>query len=236
MWPRVTITAYAVGGSVCVASHCGMLSTTTSIPSPNRSELANFSRSSTTWTRKPTSCASFADEVADVPGAKHVDVRRRLHRFDEDFHLPSAHEPGFLREVVVQLVLDVQRATVRDRLAGFPERIVLIAAAADRADRPAVRVDEHLCPDALRCGPVGGDDRDERHFFPALECLRQGGENLLVHYREIIRGIADPVPGSGFPFRFHYHQELRRFLENAPTISRRSTAYRPRRAQDVFRD
>ena len=94
------------------------------------------------------------DEVADVPGAEDVDVRRRLHRLDEDFHLPSADEPGLLREVVVQLVLDVQRATVRDRLAGFPERVVLVTAAADRADRAAVRVDEHLGPNALRRGPV----------------------------------------------------------------------------------
>ena len=121
------------------------------------------------------------DEVADVPGAKHVDVRRCLHRFDEDFHLPSANEPGLLREIVVQLVLNVQRATVRDRLAGFPERVVLVTAAPDRADRAAVRVDEHLCPNALRRGPMGGDDRDERNFFPALECLRQGGKDLLVH-------------------------------------------------------
>ena len=90
-------------------SHVGMSSTMTSMPSAKRSAFANFSRSSTTWTRKPASCAIRADVVADVPGAEDVDVRRWLDRLDEDLHLTAADEPGFLREVVVELVLHVER-------------------------------------------------------------------------------------------------------------------------------
>ena len=126
------------------------------------------------------------DEVADVTGAEDVDVRRRLDRLDEDFHLAAADQPGLLREVVVQLVLHAERPPRPDRLARLPERVVLVAAAADRADRPAVGVDEHLGADALRGGAGRAGDGDERHLFAARQCFGQRGEDLLVH--EYYRG------------------------------------------------
>ncbi len=123
----------------------------------------------------------LGDEVADVPGAEDVDLRRCLDRLDEDFHLAAADEPGLLREVVVQLVLHAERAACQDRLARLPERVVLVAAAADGADRPAVGVDEHLGADALRGRAGRAGDGDERHFLAARQRFGEGGEDFLVH-------------------------------------------------------
>ena len=49
-----------LGGSTVLAIHAGISSTTISAAVGKRSASANFSRSSTTWTRKPASCASRA--------------------------------------------------------------------------------------------------------------------------------------------------------------------------------
>ena len=42
---------------------------------------------------------------ADVAGADDVELGRRLDRLDVDVHLSAADQPGFLREVVVELVV-----------------------------------------------------------------------------------------------------------------------------------
>ena len=90
------------------------------------------------------------DEIPHVSGAEHVQLGRRLDGLhSEHFHLPSADEASFLREVVVQVELQLDCAAL-DGLAGLPEGLVLIASAADCAHRAAVRVDQHLCADALR--------------------------------------------------------------------------------------
>ena len=87
---------------------------------------------------------------ADVPRADNVELGRRLDRLDVDAHLPAADQPGLLREVVVELVVHELRLARGDRLARLPERVVLVAPAADRADHAAVAEHEHLCADALR--------------------------------------------------------------------------------------
>jgi hypothetical protein len=51
-------------------SQAGMSSTITSMPSGKRSALANFSRSSMTWTRKPTSCAILRQVEPTWPAPK----------------------------------------------------------------------------------------------------------------------------------------------------------------------
>ena len=116
-----------------------------------------------------------------MAGAEHVQLWRRLDGLHEHFHLPSADEAGFLREVVVQVELQLDRLAALDGLARLPERLVLVAAAADRPHRAAVRVDQHLCADALRRGSGRRDDGDERHLVAALEGVVEGGEDLLVH-------------------------------------------------------
>ena len=87
------------------ASQAGMSSTTTSVAVGKRSRLANFSRSSTTWTRKPTSCGEPREVEADVAGADDVELGRRLDRLDVDVHLAAADQSGLLGEVVGQLVV-----------------------------------------------------------------------------------------------------------------------------------
>ena len=66
-------------------------------------------------------------------------------------------------------------------LARLPERVVLVAAAADGADDAAVGEDEHLGADALRRRAVGRHDGHERHFLAAGERLAEGGEDFVVH-------------------------------------------------------
>src|SRR5207247_3281292 len=117
-----------------------------------------------------------AQEIADVAGAEDVHIRLGLNGLDEDLHLSAANQPGLFGEVVVELVLDVQGPARLDRLARLPEGVVLVASAADRADRPAVRVDEHLRPDALWRGARGRCNRDESDLFTALQSLRERRE------------------------------------------------------------
>ena len=118
---------------------------------------------------------------ADVAGADDVELGRGFDGLDVDVHLAAANQTGFLREVVVQLVVDELRLARRDRFARLPERVVLVTAAADRADNAAVAEDEHLGADTLRRRPDGGHDRDERSRFAALERVGHGGEDFLVH-------------------------------------------------------
>jgi hypothetical protein len=77
----------------------------------------------------------LADVIAHMPGAEDVDIRRRLDRLDEDLHLAATHESGLLSEVVVQLVLHVERPVRSDGFARFPEGVVLVAAAANGPHR-----------------------------------------------------------------------------------------------------
>ena len=132
------------------AIQVGMSSTTISSAVGKRSAFANFSRSSTTCTRKPDLVRQAREVEPDVAGADDVQLGRRLDRLDVDVHLPAADEPGLLREIVRQLVVHQLRPAVGDRLARLPEGVVLVAAAADRADHPPVGEHEHLGADALR--------------------------------------------------------------------------------------
>src|SRR4051794_37042525 len=100
--------------------------------------------------------------VTDVAGADDVELGRWFDRLDVDAHLASADQSRLLREVIVQLVVHELRLPVRDGFASLPERIVLVTAAADRADQPPVGEDQHLRPDTLRSRPGGRDDGDER--------------------------------------------------------------------------
>ena len=121
------------------------------------------------------------DPVADVSGPEDVHIGRCFDGLDEDLHLSAAHEAGLLREVVVELVLHVQRPARLDRLARLPEGIVLVAPSADRSDRSAVGKDQHLGAHALGRGAGRGHYRDKGHFLPAFERIGEGGKDLLVH-------------------------------------------------------
>ena len=127
--------------------------------------------------------------MADVSGADHVERRRGRDRVDVNLHLAAADQPGFLDEIVVEVVLDERGTPRRDRLARATERVVLVAAAADRADGAAVGEDEHLRADPLRRRADGADDRHERRGFTALERGRRGGQDLIVH--PVIMGILE---------------------------------------------
>ena len=87
---------------------------------------------------------------ADVAGADDVELWRRLDRLDVHIHLAAADQPRLLREVVRQLVVQHAWHAGVDRLARFPECVVLVAAAADGADDAPVGEYEHLGADALR--------------------------------------------------------------------------------------
>ena len=123
---------------------------------------------------------------ADVARADHIQLGRRLDRLNVDVHLSTADEARLLREVVGELVVHELRFAAGNRLAGSPERVILVAAAPDRADDPAVGEDEHLRADALRRRSAGGDDRHERGRFAALERIGDGGEDFFVHALMII--------------------------------------------------
>src|SRR5207247_7638832 len=109
-----------------------------------------------------------------VAGADDVELGRRLDWLDIDVHLATADETRLLREVVRQLVMNHSRLACGDRLAGFPESVVLVTAAAARADDAAVGKHEHLGADALRRRAPCRDDRDERRRFTALESIGDG--------------------------------------------------------------
>ena len=103
-----------------------------------------------TWRRKPQSAAARAEMPADVAGADDVEPRRGRERIDVDVHLSTADEAVLLGEIVVELVVE-QRLTARvDRVARLQAGVVLVAAAADRADDAAVGKDQHLGAGALR--------------------------------------------------------------------------------------
>ena len=116
-----------------------------------------------------------------MAGAEDVEIWLGLHGLDEDLHLSATDQPGLFGEVVVELVLDVHRPARLDRFARLPEGVVLVASAADRAHGAAVRVDEHLRPDALRRRAGGRGDGDECHPFAALQSLRERREHFLIH-------------------------------------------------------
>ena len=189
--PRVTTTTKADAGSSARCSHSAIGSATTSSAAGKRSALANFSRSSTTWTRKPASRGDAAEVTADVAGADDVEVRGRV-RADRCGR-PSglrrrARSPGRSRRSARS---GAARPAGGQRLARLPERVVLVAAAADRADRPAVREDEHLRAGALRRRAARADDGHERDRFAAL--------------------AARPPPRRGLP-RSDQHLDLRPLL------------------------
>ena len=127
-----------------------------------------------------------AEVVTDMACADHIQARRRFERLDVDLHLSAAHQAILLGEVVVQVVLDQLRLPRLDRVLGLPERVVLVAAAANGADGAAIRKHDHLCADALGRRSLGRDDRHERGVFAALERLGQRLENFLGHVGMII--------------------------------------------------
>ena len=148
--------------------------------------FANFSRSSTTWTRKPAVDRRVRQVPADVAGADDVEARRGREGIDVDVHLTAADETVLLREIVVQFVVEERLPAGRDRVARLQAGVVLVAAAADRADRAAVREDQHLGAGPLRRGSPRAHDRHERDGFAAPEGIRRGGENFLVQMRTSI--------------------------------------------------
>jgi hypothetical protein len=124
-----------------------------------------------------------AELPADVPGANHIEARRRRERVHVHVHLSPADEAILLREIVVQLVVEEGLASRRNGVARLETRIVLITSPADRSNRAAVGEDEHLCPGTLRCRSVGADDRHERHGLAARQRLRRRRQDLFVQIR-----------------------------------------------------
>jgi hypothetical protein len=75
------------------------------------------------------------------------------------------------------------RPAVGDRFARLPERVVLVAPAANRPDDAPVAKDQHLGAHALRRRAGGRDDCDERRRLAALERGGDGREDFLVHLK-----------------------------------------------------
>ena len=123
---------------------------------------------------------------ADVAGADDVEVRRGEEGIDVDVHPAAADQPVLLREIVIQLVVDDLRAAIVQGEARLADRVVLVAAAADRADGAAVGEDEHLRAGALRRRPLGADDGHERGGFAALQCVGRRGQDVFVQKRTSI--------------------------------------------------
>ena len=73
-----------------------------------------------------------------------------------------------------------QRTSRRERLAGLPECIVLVAPAADRAEGTAIGPHQHLRARPLRRGALRADDRHERDGVATRERLGRCGEEFLV--------------------------------------------------------
>ena len=116
---------------------------------------------------------------------------------DVDVHLPSADEAVLLREVVVQLEVQKRLAARLEHLARLEAGFVLVAAAADRADGPAVSVDQHFGAGPLRCGPARAHDRHERDRLAALERVSRRGEDFLVQMRTSILGLLPDLLDEG---------------------------------------
>ena len=103
-----------------------------------------------------------------------------------DVHLPTADEAVLLSEIVVEIVVEQRAPAGRDGFAGLPEGVVLVAPAANRADRAPVGEDEHLGARPLRRRSVGAHDRDERGRLAPRQRVGCCGEDLLVHIRTSI--------------------------------------------------
>src|SRR5436190_14925030 len=119
--------------------------------------------------------------MADVTGAHDVELRGRFYGLDVHRHLSPANKTGLLGEIIGEIVFDEPWLAREQRFPCLPQRVVLIAAAADGAGHPSVRVHEHLRPNALRRGSLRRDDGDERHFFAALERLDELAQDFLAH-------------------------------------------------------
>jgi len=109
-----------------------------------------------------------------------VECRRRFEWLDVDFHLTSTDQPGILSDVVRQLVLGDHRLPGLDGVARLPERLVLIAAAPDRAHDSPVWKHQHLGTNPLWGRALRTDDRHEGRRFPAPQRLRDCLEHILV--------------------------------------------------------
>jgi hypothetical protein len=127
-----------------------------------------------------------ADVAPDVAGADDVEVGGGRERIDVDVHLPAADQPVFLGEVVVEVVVEERPAAGGDRLAGFPEGVVLVAPAADGADRASVGKHQHLRARPLRRRSVGPDHGHERGRVAARKRVGGGGQDLFVQMRTSI--------------------------------------------------
>ena len=163
------------------AIHAGISSATTSAAYGNRSRVGELLTVVDDVDSEADLVGEPREVISHVPGADDIQLGRGLDRLDVDVHLSAADEAGFLREVVGQLVVHELRPAVGDRFPGLPERVVLVAAAADRADDASVGEHQHLGPDPLRRRAGGGDNGDERRRLAAVEGTGDGGEDLLVH-------------------------------------------------------
>jgi hypothetical protein len=135
---------------------------------------------------KPGISGDLAEVKADVARSDDVEVRGWEEWIDMDIHPSTANQAVLLREVVIQLVVDDLRSPVVQREAGFPDRIVLVAAPADRPHRATVGEDKHLRTGALRRGPLGADHRHERGSLTALQCVGRGSQDVFVQKRTSI--------------------------------------------------
>ena len=125
---------------------------------------------------------------ADVAGADDVELGRRLDRLDVDVHLSAADEPGLLREVVRQLVVDELRAC-DGRSPRGPSRTRRSRSSRRRSCRRCGRrrrraswrrpaAASSRCVETIVTSAAG---------FAALERVGDGGEDFLVHPAAIIR-------------------------------------------------
>ena len=130
--------------------------------------------------------------VRHVPRTDQVKMRRRLDRLDVHLHLASTDQPGFLGNVIRQLVAYDFRLAGAQRLARLPEGIVLVASAADGAHDPAVGENHHLGPDALGRRALGANDGHQRGGFPALQRLTDRVEDFFVHGAGRRTGLPTP--------------------------------------------
>ena len=121
----------------------------------------------------------FGQVPADMPGPDDVQPRRGRKGIDVHVHTPAADQAVLLGEVIVELVVDERGLSGRDRLARFPEGVVLVAAAADGPDRPPVGPDEHLGARALGRRALRAHDRDERDALAAPQRLGRRRQHFL---------------------------------------------------------